>query len=82
MRSTVQTNVTVRVQVIRQNRVAVAGSAGCNASLRYSLAPTGKPGIKELEHSRGSFSSDPHSDRALMRDPAWDRLPGRLSLGW
>jgi len=80
MRSTVQTIVTARVQVIRQNRVVVvAGTAGCGASLRYHSAPTGKPGIKGHEPKGSSFSSDPTLCSCLTRMSTWDRLPGSWS---
>jgi len=81
MRFVNQSIVTTRVNVIRQNRVAVVGTTGCDASSRYLHAAAGKPEPRKHEPKSSSrfSSSGLMSDLSLTRlDAMWDRLPGRL----
>lgn len=78
MRFVNQTIETARVNVIRQNRAAVVGTTGCDASSRYLHAAAGKPAPRKHEPKSSSrfSSSGLMSDLALSRlDSMWDRLP-------
>lgn len=77
-----QATVANRVQSIRQNRSAVVGTTGCDASLRYLFAAAGKPEPRKHEPKSSLFSTSSGlmSDLAITRlDSMRDRLLGRLS---